>query len=173
MNTLHLKLKKDVLIVDAPTDTTGTEVINQSGQTISINFYKDKDTFEPLHISEPGKWKFLCQGTPTEEQAADLVEKDEINGIHDEFVNGYAYLDYSKNLFIYFEKFTPLDSFLSAISSENWNWLVNPIDKPHNTGLLHTHPTGSPLMDESFKGAIKWQESESRTFKNPYIFIKE
>ncbi len=56
-----------------------------------------------------------------------------------------------------------VESFLSAVSADNWYWLVNPIEFDDNeTDINKRH-----------KMRVDWEKAEFRTFKNPYIFIKE
>lgn len=154
-----------MLIVDAPMDAHD---INIGTHCIGVKTSEDlpKDSNGYYHIYSNGlyfgefgtKIKFLCQGTPTEEQAAELVDEP----ISKWDVDRFRYKDYLSE--DYDLKFA-LESFLSAISAEGWNWLVNPIEEPE-------YPKDGYIM-EVCRLTEKWQQAESRTFKKPYIFIKE
>ena len=168
MQFLELNLNKNILIVDAPMDahdiSIGTHCI---GVKTSENLSKDSNGYyhiysNGLFFGEIGtEFKFLCQGTPTEEQAAELVDEP----ISKWDVDRFRYKDYLSE--DYGLKFA-LESFLSAISAENWYWLVNPIEKPEKNDL-----NGSFFkMQENYHKEVAFDDAESRTFKNPLIFIK-
>ena len=62
-----------------------------------------------------------------------------------------------------------VESFLSAISAEGWHWLANPLQSTPPIEDVDFYDD-----EESYKIAIEqWNLAESRTFKNPYIFIKD
>ena len=106
MKTLELKLKKDVLIVDAE----GLEI------TQALIFNK----FGNYNLS---CYDFLCKGSDlTEEIASELVEM-EYSGLYKNFF----YIDYDRpSLLLKFAK----ESFISAVESKEKFWLENPIEKP-------------------------------------------
>ena len=142
MKTLTLKLKRDVLIVDVP-ELTDYEVFKHG---IYFNFENgDRDFVE-------GNFTFLCQGTPTEEQAAELVDKVTTT-LWKNYQNVPYYFEFLKN--------SAVESFLSAVSAENWNWIVNPRGE--------TKPV---CFEEDELCAQLWHQVESRTLKNPLIFVK-
>ena len=164
MKTLELKLKKDVLIVEAPLDaydvSIGTHCIG-----VRTNENVEKDTNGFYHIYKKGlffgdidmKLEFLCKGSElTEEIASELVEM-EYSGLYKKSF----YIDYDRpSLLLKFAK----ESFISAIESKEKFWLENPIkiiergeDTEHNRVLNQN----------------KWQEAEEKTFKNPLIFVKK
>ncbi len=165
MKTLELKLKKDVLIVEAPLDaydvSIGTHCI---GVRTNENVKKDTNGF--YHIYKKGlffgdvdmKLEFISKGSElTEEIASELVEEHYMSGVRSyEIYNDYRYNDvrWLDNA---------LDSFISAVESKGFYWLENPIkiiergeDTEHNRVLNQN----------------EWQEAEEKTFKNPLIFIK-
>ena len=164
MKTLELKLKKDVLIVEAPLDaydvSIGTHCIG-----VRTNENVEKDTNGFYHIYKKGlffgdidmKLEFLCKGSElTEEIASELVEM-EYSGLYKKSF----YIDYDRpSLLLKFAK----ESFISAVESKEKFWLENPIkiiergeDTEHNRVLNQN----------------KWQEAEEKTFKNPLIFVKK
>lgn len=155
MKTLTLNLKKTVLIVDAMSEEIANGIIVQEYGVKTLSEYK-----------------FLCQGTPTEEQAAELVEK----AMNDEFfLNSYSKLIIDR----WHNK--AQNAFLSAVSAENWYYLVNPMgDEPKITEeryksereFMDNNPEESVFGDHYADWSM-WQEAEYRTFKNPIIFIKE
>lgn len=154
MKTLTLELKKKVLIVDDA----------EHGSFFPPDFVNY--TLE----NEDGKWKFLCQGTPTEEQAAQLVDNflEEID--IDAFENYSVSEDYLNKDHWAGVADSAVESFLSAISANGWNWLVNPLgEEPRSYSEVMDGVSADELMDD----LKDWQESEARTFKNPIIFIKE
>ena len=104
MKTLELKLKKDVLIVDAE----GLEI------TQALIFNK----FGNYNLS---CYDFLCKGSDlTEEIASDLVDYWQ-NMSND----GFIFENYKYNLP---KKLTANDSFISAVESKGFYWLENPIE---------------------------------------------
>lgn len=162
---LHLKLKKDVLIVDLPR-ICDYEVFKHG---IYFQFENgDRDFIE-------GSWDLLCKGEElTEEQCEELVDDETFyhyDGSEFQLYKNYLDKDFSKtevgeNAFI-----SPYNSFLSAISAQGYHWLVNPIEKPK---CYKEWLKGEDLP--SFDLMIKckaFEEAESRTLKNPLIFIKK
>lgn len=149
MLTTILNLNKRVLVVDA-------------GENPSLMAIGQGLLDEGINVG------FLCKGEDlTEEIAKEIVEKDDINGFHDDFVNGWAYLNYKDDVYVYTEKFSALDSFISAIEANgNW-WLKNPLgDEPRSYSEVMDGVSADELMEE----LKEWQEAESKTFKNPLIF---
>ena len=164
MKTLELKLKKDVLIVEAPLDaydvSIGTHCI---GVRTNENVKKDTNGF--YHIYKKGlffgdvdmKLEFLCKGSElTEEIASELVDYWQ-NMAND----GFIFENYKDNIP---KKLTAKKSFISAVESKEKFWLENPIkiiergeDTEHNRVLNQN----------------EWQEAEEKTFKNPLIFVKK
>ena len=106
MKTLELKLKKDVLIVDAE----GLEI------TQALIFNK----FGNYNLS---CYDFLCKGSElTEEIASELVDYWQ-NMANDCFV----FENYKDNIP---KKLTAKKSFISAVESKGFYWMENPIEKP-------------------------------------------
>ena len=153
MKTLELKLKKDVLIVEAPLDaydvSIGTHCI---GVRTNENVKKDTNGF--YHIYKKGlffgdvdmKLEFISKGSEiTEEIASEFMSDfDAFNG----FTLNYEYLI----------------NLIYMIESKGFYWLENPIeiiergeDTEHNRVLNQN----------------EWQEAEEKTFKNPLIFVKK
>ena len=144
MKTLELKLKKDVLIVDAE----GLEI------TQALIFNK----FGNYNLS---CYDFLCKGSElTEEIASELVEEHYMSGVRSyEIYNDYRYNDarWLDNA---------LDSFISAIESKGFYWLKNPIDEPNKY-------VQKCMSFENLSNQFKlFDEKEEKTFKNPLIFVK-
>ena len=164
MKTLELKLKKDVLIVEAPLDaydvSIGTHCIG-----VRTNENVEKDTNGFYHIYKKGlffgdvdmKLESLCKGSElTEEIASELVDFWQ-NMAND----GFIYENYKTNIP---KKKTAVKSFISAVESKGFHWLENPIeiiergeDTEHNRVLNQN----------------EWQEAEEKTFRNPLIFVKK
>ena len=152
MKTLELKLKKDVLIVDAENGFNHFKIYDDEIGFIFI------ENCIPRKELVKGSYKFICKGSElTEEIASELVEEHYMSGVRSyEIYNDYRYndarwLDDAK------------ESFISAVESKEKFWLENPIkiiergeDTEHNRVLNQN----------------KWQEAEAKTFKNPLIFIK-
>ena len=153
MKILELRLKKDVLIVEAPLDaydvSIGTHCIG-----VRTNENVEKDTNGFYHIYEKGlffgdfnmKLEFLCKGSElTEEIASEFMSAfDAFN----KFTLNYEYLI----------------NFIYMIACKDFHWLENPIkiiergeDTEHNRVLNQN----------------KWQEVEEKTFRNPLIFVKK
>lgn len=127
MKTLHLKLKKNVLIVDAVSEEVANGIIIQEYGVKTLSEYK-----------------FLCKGEElTEEQCKELIYFNKNTGLYD----GYYF---------------PLIAFIEAVSEQGYNWLVNPESK--------SYFNPEDFIQEEYE---RFMECESRTLKNPYIFIKE
>ena len=167
MKTLELKLKKDVLIVEAPLDaydvSIGTHCI---GVRTNENVKKDTNGF--YHIYKKGlffgdvdmKLEFISKGSEiTEEIASELVELTIMHLTYGDNKHKYrSYVNYNLG----FDN--ALESFISAVESKKFHWLENPIeiiergeDTEHNRVLNQN----------------EWQEAEEKTFKNPLIFVKK
>ena len=150
MKTLELKLKKDVLIVDAENGFNHFKIYDDEIGFIFI------ENGIPRKELVKGSYKFLCKGSElTEEIASELVEM-EYSGLYKKSF----YIDYDRpSLLLKFAK----ESFISAVESKEKFWLENPIeiiergeDTEHNRVLNQN----------------EWQEAEEKIFKNPLIFIK-
>ena len=153
MKTLELKLKKDVLIVDAENGFNHFKIYDDEIGFIFI------ENGIPRKELVKGSYKFLCKGSGlTEEIASELVKT---TWIHDKKIL-CKYKNYnSEGDGSYF---SAVKSFKSAIESKGFYWLENPIeiiergeDTEHNRVLNQN----------------KWLEAESKTFKNPLIFVKK
>ena len=99
MKTLELKLKKDVLIVDAEgLEITQALIFNKFGN-YNLSYYD-----------------YICKGSElTEEIASELVE----NKTKHKFENKVLTFYNCKNL----------ESFISAVESKGFYWLENPIKR--------------------------------------------
>ena len=171
MKTLELKLKKDVLIVEAPLDaydvSIGTHCIG-----VRTNENVEKDTNGFYHIYKKGlffgdidmKLEFLCKGSElTEEIASELVEM-EYSGLYKKSF----YIDYDRpSLLLKFAK----ESFVSAVESKGFHWLKHNI-KPFSLYDPRSK-TGCHDLEEEENVTKQWQEAEEKTFKNPLIFVKK
>lgn len=164
MKTFELKLKKDVLIVEAPLDaydvSIGTHCIG-----VRTNENVEKDTNGFYHIYKKGlffgdfnmKLEFICKGSElTEEIVSEFIEKFELD-FNKEFCVFKDYINDCNR----FSKSIP--SFISAIESKGFYWLVNPIE------IIER---GEDTEHNRVINQNKWQEAEEKTFKNPLIFIK-
>ena len=173
MKTLELKLKKDVLIIEAPLDaydiSIGTHCIG-----VITNENVEKDTNGFYHIYKKGlffgdidmKLEFLCKGSElTEEIASELVEVDYSNFQSDD-ENYELKKNYIKDTF---EFMSFEDSFISAIESKDFHWLENPIGEEPRS---YSEVIEGVSPDELMENLKEWQEAEEKTFKNPLIFVK-
>ena len=153
MKTLELKLKKYVLIVDE-SDFDYYE-LSENG----IYFKVEKG--DRYYLG----WKFevICKGTDlTEEIASELVEME-----YSCLYKKNFYIDYDRpSLLLKFAK----ESFISAIESKGFNWLKHNI-KPFSLYDPRSK-TGCHDLEEEEIVKKQWQEAESKTFKNPLIFVK-
>lgn len=105
MKILELKLKKDVLIVDAEgLEITQALIFNKFGN-YNLSYYD-----------------YICKGSElTEEIASELVETHK---------NCRRYIDYTiKEINRFFDLSIP--SFISAVENKGFYWLKNPIDEPN------------------------------------------
>ena len=113
MKTLELKLKKDVLIVDAINEKEAFDTI-----------------FEIFNTKNISDYKFLCKGSElTEEIASELVDFWQ-NTAND----GFIYENYKTNLP---KKETAVESFISAVESKSFYWLENPFKDWRSDGEIH------------------------------------
>ena len=167
MKILELKLKKDVLIVEAPLDaydvSIGTHCIG-----VRTNENVEKDTNGFYHIYKKGlffgdvdmKLEFLCKGSElTEEIASELCH----NIGNCLTIEGDAYLD-DENDEDYFE--FAKEAIISAVESKGFHWLENPISNPNK--IIQT----SLSFKKFAKHSDLFYRFEAKTFKNPLIFIK-
>ena len=145
MKTIELKLKKDVLIVDAE----GLEI------TQALIFNK----FGNYNLS---CYDFLCKGSElTEEIASELVDYWQ-NMAND----GFVFENYKDNLP---KKLTANDALISAVESKEKFWLENPIQNTKPTDDISFYDS----LEQKELAIKKWQEAEAKTFKNPLIFVKK
>lgn len=151
MKTLKLKLKKDVIIVDAENGFNHFKIYDDEIGFIFIeNGIPRKELIK-------GSYKFFCKGSELKEEiASELVDYWQ-NMAND----GFIFENYKDNLP---KKLTAKKSFISAVESKGFYWLKNPIeiiergeDTEHNRVLNQN----------------EWQEAEEKTFKNPLIFVKK
>ena len=169
MKTLELKLKKDVLIVEAPLDaydvSIGTHCIG-----VRTNENVEKDTNGFYHIYKKGlffgdidmKLEFLCKGSElTEEMASELVDYWQ-NMAND----GFIFENYKDNIP---KKLTAIKSFISAVESKEKFWLENPVQNTKPTDDISFYDS----LEQKELAIKKWQEAEEKTFKNPLIFVKK
>lgn len=168
MLKIELDLKKKILVVDLPEGS----------------HYQITDNLLAIHHSDgnikifKGKYKFLCKGL-TEYFASELIQK--VKTTFDTKVL-LIYKYYSFN-----DSFTDKakEAIISAVEAKGFYWLENPqfnAQKYENIMLENGVKNGwnkrrydnnkINLTDiGSLKQANKkWQEAESKTFKNPLIF---
>ena len=149
MKTLELKLKKDVLIVEIPR-LADYEFINRECKYLKVGNEEIK-----LNASTLDKFEFLCKGSElTEEIASELVENKTKHKFENKVLTFYNY----KNL----------ELFISAVESEGFHWLENPIGNKPMSYNLPLYKIGNRC--DNLK---QWQEAEEKTFKNPLIFVKK
>ena len=147
MKILELELKKKVLIVDE-SDFDYYE-LSENG----IYFKVEKGDRYYLGW----KFEFLCKGSElTEEIASELVKT---TWIHDKKIL-CKYKNYnSEGDGSYF---SAVKSFISAVESKGFYWLVNPFKDWRSDGEIH---------DDDLD--LIYKEAEAKTFKNPLIFVKK
>ena len=151
MKTLELKLKKDVLIVDAENGFNHFKIYDDEIGFIFI------ENGIPRKELVKGSYKFLCKGSElTEEIASELVDETIMYEKHK--VKCYRYRSYIEG-FVGFDN--AKESFISAVESKGFYWLENPIEKPKYYDKILT------------KNCLIWQEAEEKTFINPLIFVKK
>ena len=147
MKKLELKLKKDVLIVDA--ENCGY-ISDMSMMVLGGTIY-----------NLPEGYELLCKGSElTEEIASELVET---TWIHDKKIL-CKYKNYnSEGDGSYF---SAVKSFISAVESKGFYWLENPIPEPNKY-------VQRCMSFENLSNQFKlFDEKEEKTFKNPLVFIK-
>ena len=150
MKILELKLKKDVLIVEIPR-LADYEFINRECKYLKVGNEEIK-----LNASTLDKFEFLCKGSElTEEIASELVDKSIHTGLYAYYVDNIPVNAYCYN--------SAKESFISAVESKGFYWLVNPIE------IIER---GEDTEHNRVINQNKWQEAEEKTFKNPLIFVK-
>ena len=144
MKTLELKLKKDVLIVDAEgLEITQALIFNKFGN-YNLSYYD-----------------YICKGSElTEEIASELVDYWQ-NMAND----GFIFENYKDNIP---KKLTAKKSFISAVESKEKFWLENPVQNTKPTDDISFYDS----LEQKELAIKKWQEAEEKTFKNPLIFVK-
>ena len=160
MKTLELKLKKDVLIVDAENGFNHFKIYDDEIGFIFIeNGIPRKELIK-------GSYKFFCKGSElTEEIARELVEME-----YSCLYKKNFYIDYDRpSLLLKFAK----ESFISAVESKEKFWLENPIEKPKDYELWAKYGDFTQYGKILTEKCLKWQEAEEKTFNNPLIFIKK
>ena len=151
MKTLELKLKKDVLIVDAENGFYIFKIYDDEIGFISIeNGIQRKELVK-------GSYKFLCKGSElTEEIASEFFE-------HDDFLNCFeAYIDTVPSI-----DESALKLLIKIFESKGFHWLENPIKHPKDYEVF---PDSLSLFAEQEKLHL---EAEEKTFKSPLIFVKK
>ena len=146
MKTLELKLKKDVLIVDAEgLEITQALIFNKFGN-YNLSYYD-----------------YICKGSElTEEIASELVNETIMYEKHK--VKCYRYRSYKEG-FVGFDN--AIESFISAVESKGFYWLKNPIDEPNKY-------VQKCMSFENLSNQFKlFDEKEEKTFRNPLIFVKK
>ena len=105
MKTLELKLKKDVLIVDAEgLEITQALIFNKFGN-YNLSYYD-----------------YICKGSElTEEIASELVDKSIYTGLYAHYVDKIHVNTYCYN--------SAIESFISGVESKGFYWLENPIKR--------------------------------------------
>ena len=154
MKTLELELKKYVLIVEIPR-LADYEFINKESKYLKIGNEEIK-----LNISTLDKLEFLCKGSElTEEIASELVDKSIHTGLYAYYVDNIPVNAYCYN--------SAKESFISAVESEGFHWLENPIKHPKDYEVF---PDSLSLYAEQERLHL---EAEEKTFRNPLIFVKK
>ena len=149
MKTIELKLKKDVLIVDAENGFNHFKIYDDEIGFIFI------ENCIPRKELVKGSYKFICKGSElTEEMASELCH----NIGNCLTIEGNAYLN-DEHEEVYFE--FAQEAIISAVESKGFHWLENPIEKPKYYDKILT------------RNCLIWQEAEEKTFKNPLIFVKK
>ena len=147
MKTLELDLKKKVLIVDAISQDIANGII-----------------FQKFGVKTLSEFEFICGGSElTEEIASELVEVDYSNFQSDD-ENYELKKNYVKDTF---EFMSFEESFISAVESEGFHWLENPIKHPKDYEVF---PDSLSLYAEQERLHL---EAEEKTFRNPLIFVKK
>ena len=145
MKTLELKLKKDVIIVDA-----------------IIQYIADGIIFQKFGVKTLSEFEFICKGSElTEEIASELVKTTWIDD--NKKLCKYKNYDLEGNGSLT----SSLKSFISAVESEGFHWLENPIKHPKDYEVF---PDSLSLFAEQEKLHL---EAEEKTFKSPLIFVKK
>lgn len=146
MKTLELKLKKDVLIVDAINQDIANGII-----------------FQKFGVKTLSEFEFLCKGSElTEEIASDIFE-------HDDFLNRFeSYIDTVPSI-----DESALKLFIKIFESKGFYWLENHIEKPVNFDLWRMYGDYTQYGKVLTEKCLKWKESEEKTFRNPLIFMNK
>ena len=100
MKTLELKLKKDVIIVDA-----------------IIQYIADGIIFQKFGVKTLSEFEFICKGSElTEEIASELFEYDDFLNCFEAYIDTVPSIDESA-----------LKLFIKIFESKGFHWLENPI----------------------------------------------
>lgn len=128
MKTLELKLKKDVIIVDA-----------------IIQYIADGIIFQKFGVKTLSEFEFLCKGSElTEEIASEFFE-------HDDFLNCFeAYIDTVPSI-----DESALKLLIKIFESKGFHWLENPIKHPKDYEVF---PDSLSLFAEQEKLHLEAEE---------------
>lgn len=142
MKTLELLLQKRLLIVERD-DYRKNASYSDNGKIYSL--------------------KFICKGPElSDDLAKGLIIYDDVNLSHPDFVNEIPCLNHKTGAFEYYTKFSPLESFISAIEAHGYHWGKNPMGKePYNGCSAYTDMY---TIAKRARQHQEWQEAESRTF---------
>ncbi len=119
------------LFIEIPNDVLQDRwfvVWDEENNTFNVEFQtNDKPIYTSLN-TEKDCYIISTTKDITEEQAGSIVEFDEINGEHPDFVNGVAWLNYKRNRYEYNRVFTVKESLQSLIQANgldiNKNYLI-------------------------------------------------
>jgi hypothetical protein len=116
MKTIQTK-SGEVLLVKVPEDAYDFRLLKSY---ITYKYCENETVITVKNYSINSK-KFIFIGKFSELEDEDFekfVEYDEINGQHDDFINGVGWMDYVKERYIYYSPFTPKESFQSLCKSQ-------------------------------------------------------
>jgi hypothetical protein len=164
MKTLELKLKKDVLIVEAPLDaydvSIGTHCIG-----VRTNENVEKDTNGFYHIYKKGlffgdvdmKLEFICKGSElTEEIVSKFFEYDDFLNCFESYIDTVPSIDKSA-----------LKLFIKIFESKGFYWF----EKECNNQFCENGKVD--VGYNTFLNCQVCEEAEEKTFRNPLIFVKK
>lgn len=182
MKTLELKLKKDVLIVDLPQEIQNFKEVTITNNVLFADgkgnrtclFIKFRDKLDSENTNEylekgfkrfildyiEGEFEYKCKGSElTEEIASELVDKSIHTDLYAYYVDNIPVNTYCYN--------KAVESFISAVESKDFHWLENPISDPNK--IIQT----SLSFKKFAKHSELFDRFETKTFKNPLIFVKK
>lgn len=157
--------KGEWLVVDMPKSSHGIKVFNDIDRPY-ISYFIGHDTYREYFIGKLHEISFISE--ITEEQAAEVVECSIHTNLFAHYVN-----EIPVNTYCYKSS---IESLHSLIKSKGYHLFENPYKEPKfNYDFGEDGPSDSMLESAEFDFDYRleeYNEAETKTLRNPYLFKK-